>query len=117
MNPFKTKDRELKVWCKKEKSEEGEPITAMYLEEECLSFFGYWHNADCKRLGLPFISRKDVKIGDYKRGVVPMTIVFKAGHDDMVIKPLEMPKNLIARTPLKSEAPQDKIWQSWCKDD
>lgn len=121
MNLFLT-DKEIKVWCRKEKSDEGEPITSMYLEEECLTFFGYWHNGDAKRLGLPFISRKDVKIRKYKKGVVPMTIVFRPGHDDMVVEPLELPKDLAGKIEtgvkevddiLEGGIPRDKIFQIW----
>lgn len=88
----KSLERELKVWCRKDIDMEGDAVTSMYLEEECLTYFGSWHNRDAKRLGLPHITRKDVRVNGGKKGVVPMTIVFKPGHADMKIAPIEMPK-------------------------
>jgi hypothetical protein len=88
MNPFKPKPIELKVWCRKDLDIEDDAVTSMYLEEECLSLFGSWYNRDAKRLGMPHITRKDVRITGCKKGVVPMTISFTPGHADMKIPPL-----------------------------
>ena len=117
-------ERELKVWCRKETDSEGDAITAMYLEEECLSYFGSWHNRDAKALGMPHITRKDVRVNKGKKGVVPMTIVFRAGHDDMKIIPLEMPdESKRIRTGTKefdeftNGIPVDRIWQLWGRRD
>jgi len=104
------------VWCRKETDSEGDAITAMYLEEECLSYFGSWHNRDAKALGMPHITRKDVRVNNGKKGVVPMTIVFWPGHDDMKIIPLEMPDGIKEFDEFTNGIPVDRVWQLWGRD-
>lgn len=67
-------ESEIKVWIKKEKDEEGDAITSMYLDEGCQNYFGHYHNRDAKKNNFIHISRKDV-------GTMPMTMKLSAGHD------------------------------------
>jgi len=81
MSRFRLPDIELKVWLRKGVTEDREPITSIYLDEDCIQYFGYYDNRLAKSENFPHVSRKDVQVSSFRKGVVPVTLVFKAGHE------------------------------------